>query len=141
MSIFQKIKGSLTLMCVFYTVIISVMFLVGWIMSDSGVLLVPTPSKALLMLVFSMILGFSSLILSRQKTSVLRYVIHYLICTVSFILTFVVGGGFKITGGTSIVAVISFSAVYAAVMIIRGIFCRKYRQQIVDSAEYTSVFK
>ena len=47
----EKIKKALTLSCVIYTVIISVMFAIGWILSDAASLMVPTPSKALYILV------------------------------------------------------------------------------------------
>ncbi len=135
------IKKSLTLMCIIYTAIISVMFFLGWMVSDSQMLFVPTPGKALVILIFSAVLGFASLCLSRNGTSAIRLILHFVICTAAYILAFVVGGGFKITGGGSIVAVLAFCIVYAIVMIIRAVICRKYRRQNVESEEYTSVFK
>ena len=139
-AVLTKIKKALSLMCVIYTIIISVMFALGMLLSDSAGLLVPTPSKALLFLLFSAILGFASLILKDSGTGVLRILAHYVLCTVAFILAFVVGGNFPVTGGTSIVAVILFTVFYAVIMIIRAIVCRVKAKKTEKTEEYTSVF-
>lgn len=141
MGAFEKIKRTLTLMCVIYTVIISAMFLLGWVISDSASLFVPTPAKALLMLLFSFILGLASLCLKRERTSALRLIIHYLICVSSFFVTFVIGGGFSLTGGTSITALIAFTAIYAVVMAFRAVVRRKRKGWVSEPEEYTSMLK
>lgn len=141
MSTFAKIKRALSLTCVIFTIIISVMYVLGLMMSGQATLFVPTPTKALLMLLFSGILGFASLLLSKEGTSAPKLIIHAVLCLAAFILVFVVGGNFSVTGGAGIVASVFFLAVYGIVMIVRAIVCRKYRQKKVDSEEYTSVFK
>lgn len=140
-AVLSMIKRALSFMCVIYTVIISGMYAVGFLLSDSAVLLVPTPSKALLILLFSAVLGFASLLLRDSGTGALRMVCHYFICTVAFILTFIVGGNFPVTGGTSIVAIILFSLLYAVVMVIRAIVCRVRSKKNEQPEEYTSVFR
>ena len=95
----SKLKHALTLTCVIYTVIISAMFALGWVLSDSASLLVPTPSKALLMLAFSAVLGFASLILKKDKTGLVLTVLHYVICLAAFAaLYFKKAGPFTIIG-------------------------------------------
>lgn len=137
----QKIKKALTVMCVIYTAIITVMYVIGWAVSDAASLFVPTPSKALLILMFSAVLGFASLFLSRDGTTAGKLVLHFAVCTAAFVVAFIIGGGFPVTGATSIVAVLMFIAVYAVVMAIRAIFCRRYRRAAVEAETYTSVFK
>lgn len=136
-----KLKHSLTLMCVIYTVIISGMFLCGFILSDSASLLVPTPSKALMMLLFSAFLGVSSLILSKEGTGVARTLLHYISCLVSFVLTVILGCRVNLAGAGPMIAVIGFTAVYAVVMIVRGIILRRKSKKIEIQQEYTAVFK
>ncbi len=128
-------------MCVIFTVIISVMYALGMMMSDSVLLFIPTPAKALLMLLFSGILGFASLLLSKEGTSAARLICHVILCLAAFVLVFVVGGNFSVTGGTGIVAILFYLAIYGIVMAVRAIICRKYRKNKIDSEEYTSVFK
>ena len=128
-------------MCVIYTVIISGMYLLGLLMSDSVSLFVPTPTKALLMLLFSAVLGFASLLLSKEGTSAGKLILHVLICTAVYVLVFIVGGDFSVTGGTGIVAVLFFLAIYGICMGVRAFVCRKYRKKKTDSKEYKSMFQ
>ncbi len=141
MNTFSKIKRALSLMCVTFTIIMSLMYILGLLMSGQATLFVPTPTKALLILLFSGFLGFASLLLSKEGTPALKLILHGVICLSAFVLVFVVGGNFSATGGTGIVASVFFLAIYGVVMIVRAIVCRKYRQKKVDSEEYTSVFK
>ena len=62
------------------------MYIIGLLMSESEIVLVPTPSKALLILVFSAVLGFASLILKYKHTGAVRTLIHYFISAVAFVL-------------------------------------------------------
>lgn len=137
----DKIKRALTLMCVIYTVIISGMFLVGWSLSDSASLFVPTPSKALLMLLFSAILGFASLILRKEKTGATRTMIHYAICLAAFVVTVIIGGGVPLTGATPVIAGLLFTVVYAVIMAVRAVICRRSVKKTEQPEVYTSVFK
>lgn len=141
MDFFASIKRALTLMCAIYTVIISGMYLLGWAFSGTGVLLIPTPQKALLLLLFSGIVGFASLLLSKNGTGAVRLILNFLICLVAFILVFIVGGGFPVSGGTSVVAVILYLAVYIVAMILRAVIYRLFRAKATEREEYTSVFK
>ncbi len=141
MDFFAYIKRALTLMCVVYTAIISGMYLLGWALSGTGVLFVPTPQKALLLLLFSATVGFASLLLSKDGTGAIRLILNFVICLAAFILIFIVGGGFPISGGTSVVAVIMYLAVYIVAMILRAVICRSRGKTNTESEEYTSVFK
>ena len=136
-----KVKKALSLMCVIFTVIISVMYVFGILASSEGQLLGPTPVMALLVLLFSAILGFASLLLSKEGTPAIRLALHAIVCTIAFVLVFVVGGSFSVTGDTGIIATAGFLVVYAVVMAVRAIVCRKYRRNKTESEEYTSVFK
>lgn len=143
MGITAKIKKALTLACVIYTVIISVMFAIGWLISDAATLMVPTPSKALCILAFSVVVGFASLILKNKGTGVLRFLLHYAVCLAAYVIAFVIGGGVSLTGSAPIIAVLLFTVVYFVVMILRAVFCRDRggKTNDVQSEEYTSVFK
>lgn len=135
-----KLRHALTLMCVIYTVIISAMFALGWALSDSASLFVPTPSKALLMLLFSAILGFSSLILKKDKTGAALTLLHYVVCLAAFAVT-VVLAGIPLTGSVPAIGLILFTVIYAVVMAVRAIACRRKAKNIDTPEEYTSVFK
>lgn len=135
-----KLKHALTLTCVIYTVIISAMFALGWVLSDSASLLVPTPSKALLMLAFSAVLGFASLILKKDKTGAALTVLHYVICLAAFAVTVVVAK-VPLTGSVPVVGLILFTIIYATVMLIRAVVYRRRVKNTVIPEEYTSVFK
>jgi len=126
-------------MCVVYTVIISIMFFFGWLLSDADSLLAPTPSKALLMLLFSCIVGFASLLLSENKTPVFRIVLHFAICFAAFILIFIVGGGFSLKGGAWIISTVIYCLVYGTVMVVRAIAGAIHRKNSDNEKEYTSV--
>lgn len=141
MSPLAKIKHALSTMCVIFTVIISVMYLLGWFVSDSVSLFVPTPSKALLILLFCGILGFVSLILRKDGTSAARYFLHFILCLVSFVVLIIIAGGFSLAGPSSIIATVFYLAVYAVVMAVRGIVGKRSRDKKTDSGEYSPVFK
>lgn len=141
MGVLAKIKRALSLMCVIFTAVMSLMYAAGWLASGQETLFVPTPSKALTVLLFCGILGFASLLLSKEGTPVWRYVLHFLISLTAFIAVFLVGGGFPLTGGSSIVATVLYLLVYAAAMVIRGLVCRRSRSKATEAEEYTSVFK
>lgn len=140
MSAWGKIKNALSLMCIVFTVIISVMYAIGLIISDGGALFVPTPSKALLMLLFSAVLGFASLLLSKDGDSAGKVVIHALLCLGAFILVFVVGGNFPVAGDTSVIATVLYLIVYGVVMVGRALALRGQRRKKNDKAEYNSIF-
>lgn len=135
-----KIKRALALMCVIFTVIISLMYVLGLLMSDSAVLLVPTPGKALFILLFSSIIGFASLLLSKDGTSPGRLIFHVILCLAAFVLCFIVGGNFAVTGSTGIIASVLYLIVYGIVMAVRAVICRRYKKAAIESEEYTSVF-
>lgn len=135
-----KLKHALTLMCVIYTVIISAMFALGWALSDSASLFVPTPSKALLMLLFSSVLGFASLILKKDKTGAALTLLHYVVCLAAFAVTVVIAG-VPLTGSTPVIGILLFTVVYAVVMAVRAIACRRRAKKIDTPEKYTSVFK
>lgn len=140
MDTFAKIKRALSLTCVIFTIIISAMYLLGLVMSDSIILFVPTPSKALLMLLFSAVIGFASLLLSKEGTSVGRLILHVAICTAVYALVFVIGGDFSVTGGAGVIAILLFLVIYGICMAVRFAVCRKYRKKNIDSKEYKSMF-
>ena len=143
METMAKIKKAFTLSCVIYTVIISVMFAIGWLLSDAASLMVPTPSKALFILIFSFAVGFASLILKRQGTGVVRFLIHYVVCLAAYVVAFIIGGGVSLTGETPMIAVLLFTVIYGVAMILRAVFSRigNGKKKPVQTEEYTSVFK
>ena len=138
-----KIKRALTLMCIAYTVIISLMYCLAFVFSSSASILVPTPTKALSALVFSLVIGLASLLLSPSGTPPLKLFFHFAVCLAAFALLFGAGGGFSLTGGTSITATLCFVCIYAFAMAVRAIVLRLQRKKsAVDAeSEYTSVFK
>ena len=143
MGVPAKIKKSLTLACVIYTVIISAMFAIGWLMSDTATLMVPTPSKAIYILAFSVVTGFASLLLKKKGTGVVRFLLHYAVCLAAYVIAFVIGGGVSLTGSAPIIAVLLFTAVYFVAVMLRAVICRDRGGKAKDARneEYTSVFK
>lgn len=136
-----KIKRVLTLMCVAYTVIMSLMYFLAFVFSSSASIWVPTPAKALCTLVFSLALGLASLLLSPSGTSPLRLFLHFAICLAAFAGLFIAGGGFSLIGGTSITATLFFVCIYAIIMTARAVILRLRNKRIDEDTEYTSVFK
>ncbi len=132
----RRVITSLTKACVLFTCIITVMYILGWVMSDNAALLVPTPLRALLILAFCIIAGFADLLV-RGKLKASRTVIHYLICLAAFVLCFLLPSPSPKVGPFTVIAVIVFTVVYAVIITVRAVI---YKKKNDGDEPYVSVF-
>lgn len=108
----------LTQACVFYTFLITSVYLLG-VSIDSH--WIPTTNMVLALLVFSAALAAAnSFLFSDKLIFPLRLIIHYAVTTLVFYIVFVLWGGYKDNGGSvlTVLAVYTFAYILCAVIVV-----------------------
>ncbi len=78
-------------------------------MSDNAALLVPTPLRALLILLFCMICGFCDILVSVNKPKPIKWIINYILVLTAFILCVLIPSAAPKIGPFSMIAILVFS--------------------------------
>ncbi len=135
----MKIKRILTNGCIFYTVLITAFYTFG-LLAEGASGWIPTLRIAYSLLGFSV--GFSALnelLASVPLGFAPRVLLHLVSTALLYYLIFVLGGGFRQNGGTTLAAMLAFAVLYAVglaiVLIARWLFGPKK-----TDSEYKSIF-
>lgn len=146
--ILSWLKKVLTQACVFYTFLITAVYLLG-VSIDSH--WIPTINMVLALLVFSAVLAAAnSFLFSDRLVFPLRLILHYAVTTLIFYIVFVVWGGYKANGGSvlTVLAVYTFAYILCAVIVVlyRWLTAEsraaksEYKEVFSDKDTYTSQF-
>ncbi len=143
---FKVFKKIITNSCIYYTFLITAFYTFGLLAEDSTGW-IPTLRIAYSLLGFSV--GFSALnaFTARMKTGfAAKFFLHFPVTAVLYYLIFVLGGGFRENGGTTLAAMIVFAFLYAVgtviVLIVRRLLSPKGTEtQNGDGTRYTSMFQ
>lgn len=133
------LKKNVSNACIFYTFLITSVYLLGVYVNSDWV---PTLHIVFSLLIFSFILSVAnSFLFSNKLVFSLRLLLHYLITTFVFYIVFVLWGGFQSNGGSVLTAVLVYSFAY----IICALFVFMYRyitaETRVAKKEYDNVFE
>lgn len=125
--------------CTVFTLIIAGMYLAGAIMSKNSVF-VPTPKTAMFFLLFSAVIGASSLIIRAAHVRGWQYALNFALSAASFYLCIILPTGVAKFGGASMILLVLFLAIYGVCMLVRYLL-RRHKATVEETpAKYTSIF-
>lgn len=134
----SRLNKVFTQACVFYTFLITAVYLLG-VSIDSHWL--PTTSMVLALLVFSVVLAAANSFLFSEKLPFpLRIVLHYAIITLVFYIVFVLWGGYKANGGSVITVLAVYTFAYILCAAIVAIYRWLTAEVSSSKMEYKTVF-
>ena len=134
--LFKKLLNSA---CIIFTVITAVYMLILQIINISDSNAGIEASRVLLFFIFSVLLSIANLFLSAKGIHAsLRYIIHYVISIFGFWTCFCLPN--KMDFSKTFVGIIIFSACYAIVMTLIGVFSRRLKKQSEPKAKYEKQF-
>jgi len=133
-----KIKKILTQACVFYTVLITAVYLLGTTLDSSWI---PTPAMVAALLIFSAVLAASNAFLFSDKLVFpLRLLLHYIMTSVVFYIVFVLWGGYRNNGGSVLTVLLVYTFAYVLCAVIVGVYRWLTAELRTSHTEYTDVF-
>ncbi len=127
--------------CVIFTVITVISYTFGMIISTGDKAFIPSLSSIYLYLGLSLILGFANKLLTNEKMNMaLRLILHFLVCGILFFCVIVLGGGLAESGFATLIAMTTFTVLYAIIGSIYGVIRSKKERNRNSKKEYTGVF-
>lgn len=125
--------------CTVFSVIITGMYALGALFSKNATF-VPTPRSAMLLLLFSAVIGASALLISGESVRGWQYALHFVLSSLSFYLCVILPTGIAKFGGTSIVLLVCFFAIYGVCILARYLIRRRRARASEALPKYTSIF-
>ena len=99
----------------------------------------PSFTTVAMILLFSMLISAAGLLLSLKRMNLaMRVFIHYITVAALFYLIFIVWGGFAARAIVTLFAMLLFTAIYAAAMLLYAVF--KKRDKAPDTSDYEKQF-
>ena len=133
------IKKTLTHACVYFTVIMLFYIIIAAIVNVTDSRLLLEAGRTMLFFVFSLLLACANTIFSIKALSGgLRLVIHYLITAFGFYACFMLS--LSLRASSQLVGLVTFTAVYFAVMGIGALISSRYRANAEKAEKYTKKF-
>ena len=141
MSFKSSVKQILTHGCVLFTVLSVTMYSASAIFSGKLNGWIPKLDLILMLLAMSFAICAANLLFKSEKVPVaLRVPIHFVILGIVYYFLFIVWGGFAKNGGTTLVALILYTVIYAVCIsvyfAVRGIIKKNNNKK----QEYSSMF-
>lgn len=132
------LKKIFTQSCVFYSFLITAVYLLGSFVDSSWL---PKPSMIGALLLFSVVLAIeNSFLFSNKLVFSLRLLIHYIVTTIVFYIVFVVWGGYKNNGGSVLTVLLVFTFAYVLCAIIVAVYRYLTAELRKDNSEYKQLF-
>lgn len=120
MNAVKTIKKVILNACVIYTIMLTAVYTLGAFVNSSWI---PTVRMVYSCLAFSIILSaLNSFLFSDMLVFALRLLIHFISSSVIFYVLYIVWGGYKSNGGSTLTALLVFVFVYVLCAAIVGIF-------------------
>ncbi len=138
MKLLSQIKKIALFACVIFTALITLVYTVSAFVSSY---LVPTPAMFYSLLGFSLVLSaLNAFLFSDALVFALRLILHYAASAAMFYLLFVVVSGYKENGGSVLVVMLLYTAVYAVFALITALANHKRTKPKKEKTEYKKVF-
>lgn len=140
-TISAKIKKVITDTCVVNTVIMTLLYILGYLTNkDGGTAWIPKFNIMWMVLGVSFVLALAERILDMKGSLGARIACHFGMCVVGFLLIFIIGGGYSSSAGAVVVGTFLFILAYILVNGVRFAVTGKLRRAKNETEEYTSVF-
>lgn len=132
------LKKVLTQACVFYTFLITAVYLLGASVDSAWL---PKPSMIGALLVFSAVLAIGNTFLfSNKLVFPLRLLVHYVMTTIVFYIVFVLWGGYKDNGGSVLTVLLVYTFAYVLCALIVAGYRYLTAEFRKDNSEYKQLF-
>ena len=143
MNDFVKIaKKTLTVTCVINTVIITLLYVLGYITNTGGgTAWIPRFNIMWMVLGISFVLSAAELILQGKGNFTVKMLWHFLSCLAGFLLIFTVGGGYADSPAAIVIGTFLFIIAYLVVNVTRFAVTGKFKRKKEEEEEYDEVFK
>ncbi len=134
--LFKKLLNSA---CIIFTVVTALYMLVLQLINITDAEAAVEAGRVLLFFVFSLLLSIANTLLSIEKIHLaLRYLSHYVITTFGFWSCFCLPN--KMNMSRAFVGIVIFSLIYAVIMIIVGVFSRRFKKATKPEKKYEKQF-
>ena len=132
------LKKVLTHACVFYTVLVTSVYLLGMTMDSR---FIPTPAMIAGLLVFSAVLAAANTYLFSDFLNLpLRLAVHFVLTLAAFYISFAVLGGYKENGGSVLVVLLIYIFAYALCAVIVGLYRWLTAELRTSRSDYQTVY-
>lgn len=132
------LKKALTQACVFYTFLITAVYLLGAFVDSTWL---PKPSMVGALLVFSLVLSVgNSFLFSDKLIFPLRLLLHYIMTTIVFYIVFVLWGGYRDNGGSVLTVLLVYTFAYGLCAVIVAVYRYLTAEFRADKSEYKTLF-
>ena len=136
----KKIKLTLTEGCVIYTVLITVLYIIGYLFDRDG-MWIPRFRTMWVVLGVSFVIAAAERILDGGKTGPVRIILNFAVCLIGYIVIFVVGGGYIDNGAAVLISLFIFIILYVAANVLRFAMAGKLHRRQSAEEDYTPAFK
>lgn len=138
----DNVKKVLTMTCVINTVIMTLLYVLGYITNtDGGTAWIPRFGIMWIVLGISFVLSAAELILHGKGNFFVKMLWHFLSCLAGFLLLFIVGGGYAENPSAIVIGTFLFIIAYLAVSLTRFAVTGKLKRTREEEEEYDEVFK
>ena len=138
----KYVKKTLTMTCIINTVIITLLYVLGYITNTGGgTAWIPRFNIMWIVLGISFVLSAAELILQGKGNFFVKMLWHFLSCLAGFLLLFIVGGGYADRPSAIVIGTFLFVVVYLAVNVTRFAVTGKFKRIREEEEEYDEVFK
>ena len=138
----KYVKKTLTMTCIINTVIITLLYVLGYITNTGGgTAWIPRFNIMWIVLGISFVLSAAELILQGKGSFAVKVIWHFVSCLAGFLLLFIVGGGYADRPSAIVIGTFLFVVVYLAVNVTRFAVTGKFKRTREEEEEYDEVFK
>ncbi len=137
---FEKLKLTLTEGCVIYTVLITALYVIGYVF-DRGGEWIPRFRMMWVVLGVSFVIAAAERILDGGETGPVRIILNFAACLAGYLVIFVVGGGYINNGAAVLISLFIFIILYVAANVIRFAAAGKLRRRRSEEEDYDPAFK
>jgi len=124
--------------CTFFTISIFVVNIIGTLANQSQI--VPTLSFMGLLLLFSIAIACANRVLKSSLSGMVKFVIHFIVCTAAFVLVFVVFSGYYRRGSSAVFIVFFFVLAYAIIMSVGALIKGAFKAKKIEETPYKRQF-
>ncbi len=136
------IKKTLTQTCVVNTVIITLLYIIGYVTNlGGGTSWIPKFNIMWMVLGVSFVVALAERILESAGSFWFRVICNFALCMLGFMLIFIVGGGYGDNGAAVVIGSFLFFLAYILVNGVRFAVMARREKKENEEAEYESVFK
>ncbi len=136
------VKKILTQTCVINTVLITLLYVIGYVTNlGGGTSWIPKFSIMWMVLGVSFVAAVAERVLETEGSFWFRTICHFALCMVGFLLIFIVGGGYGNNGAAVVIGSFGFFLVYLLVNGVRFALMARREKKENEEEEYESVFK